>query len=338
MKSAPTAKSNRRQALSTLAAAAMATGALLSGGLAQAQAPYPNKPITIVVAYPAGGDTDVLARLFGEKLSAKLKQPVLVDNRSGAAGTIGTSYVAKAAPDGYTLLLAPNTVAIAPHVMKAGSGAHYDVLNDLTPIIQLGTQSLFIVATTASGVTSTKELVAGVKSGKIQSYASPGNGSPMHILGELFAYSAGVKITQIPYRGSVPAVADMVGGHVPMMYTTLGPVAQHIASGKLVPLAVADLQRSPFLPNVPTLEEQGFKGAEMGAWQALMGPKGMPADLVKLLNTYCNEILKMPDVISRMSAVATTPVGGEPAVLGKLVASDYARYDKVVKQFNIQAD
>ena len=320
-----------------LAAIAVSCG-LTFGAAAQAQTPYPTKPVTIVVAYPAGGDTDVLARLVADKLSTRLKQPVVVENRSGAAGTIGTAYVAKAAPDGHTLLLAPNTVAIAPLVLKAGSGAQYDPTSDLTPVIQLGTQSLFVVATAASGATNMKELVAGAKAGRIQSYASPGSGSPMHILGELFDKSAGVKIAQVPYRGSAPAVADMVGGHVPMMYTTLGPVAQHISSGKLVTLAVADPLRSPFMPQVPTLAEQGFKGAEVGAWQALMGPKGMSPELVKLLNTHVAEILKMPDVVSRMASIATTPTGGDAAALGKLVASDYARYAKVIKEFGIQAD
>ena len=321
-----------------LVAMAASIAAMLSVGSAVAQAAYPGKPITIVVAYPAGGDTDVLARLFGEKLSTRLGQPVVVENRTGAGGTIGSAYVAKAPADGYTLLLAPNTLAIAPHVMKASGGAHYDVLNDFSPIIQLGSQSLFVIATTASGVTSVKDLVANVKTGKIQSYASPGNGSPMHILAELFSKSAGVKIAQVPYRGSVPAVADMVGGHVPMMFGTLGPVAQHVATGRLVMLGVADPQRSPFLPNVPTLSEQGYKDAEVGAWQALMGPKGMPADVVKLLNHHSNEILKMPDVVARMAAIATAPVGGDSAKLGKLIASDYTRYGKIVKEFGIQVD
>jgi tripartite-type tricarboxylate transporter receptor subunit TctC len=202
----------------------------------------------------------------------------------------------------------------------------------------LASQSLFVIVTTASGVTNMKELVAAVKSGKIKSYASPGNGSPMHILAELFNKSAGVKIEQIPYRGSVPAVADMIGGQVPMMYGTLGPASQHIATGRLAVLAVADPQRSPFMPKVPTLIEQGFKDSDLGAWQALLGPKGMPADAVKLLNTHCNEILKMPDVAAKMNALSASPVGGDPDKLGKLVASDYVRYGKVVKEFGIQAD
>jgi tripartite-type tricarboxylate transporter receptor subunit TctC len=276
--------------------------------------------------------------MFAEKLSTRLGQPVLVDNRTGAAGTIGTSYVSKATPDGYTLLMAPNTVGITPHVLKDVATAQVDPANDLTPIVQIGSQALFVVATAASGASSVKELVAAVKAGKISSYASPGNGSPMHILGELFDRAAGVKIAQVPYRGSVPAVADMVGGHVPMMYTTLGPVAQHLNTGKLVNLAVASPQRSPFQPNVPTLAEQGLRNADVGAWQALMGPKGMPAELVRLLNQHCNEILKMPDIVSRMQGLAVVPVGGSAAQMAKLAGDDYARYAQLVKEFGIKAD
>ncbi|MDM0116927.1 tripartite tricarboxylate transporter substrate binding protein [Variovorax sp. J22R133] len=328
--------STTRRSLAALVACATLGGAAF---LSEAHAEgYPTKPITIVVAYPAGGDTDVLARVLAEKLSTRLGQPVVVDNRTGAAGTIGTAYVSKAKADGYTLLMAPNTIAITPHVLRGVTGANVDPTTDLTSIAQLGSQSLFVVATTTSGVSNVKQLVSKVKEGKITSYASPGNGSPMHILGELFDKSAGVKITQVPYRGSMPAVADMVGGQLPMMYTTLGPVAPHIKSGKLVPLAVADAKRSPFLPDVPTLAEQGYKGAEVGAWQALMGPKGMPAELVALLNQQVNEILKMPDVIARMENIALSPAGGDPAKLAKLVADDYVRYGKIVSEFGIKAD
>ncbi len=314
-----------------------AAGLISHNALAQSSA-FPSKPITFVVAYPAGGDNDVIARMFGEKLSARLGQPVIVENRTGAGGTIGTSHVAKSPADGYTLLFAPNTLVISPWVLKPGAGVPYDAINDLTPIIELGTQSLYVVATAATGATSLKDLVACIHAKQIQTYASPGNGSPMHILGELFAKSANISLTQVPYRGSVPAVADMVGGHVSMMYTTLGPVSQHIATGKLVALGVADQQRSPFLPKVPTLSEQGFKNAEMAAWQSVVGPKGMPVDLVKLLNGHFNEIMKMPDVQARLTSLAVVPVGGDPEKLARLIASDYARYAKLVKEFGIQAD
>ena len=326
-------KLSRRTAI----AAAITLAASLAAGHAMAQA-YPIKPVTIIVSYPAGGDTDALGRLFAEKLTTRLGQTVVVENRPGASGTIGNAFVAKSPPDGHTLLLTPNTISIATLVLKAGAGPTYDVLNDFTPIVQIGSQSLFLVVNTSTGITSVKDLVAGAKSGKIGTYASPGSGSPMHILGEMFNKSAGVKIAQVPYRGSAPAVNDMLGGHVPFMYTTLGPVSQHVASGKMAVLAVADPQRSPLLPNVPTLSELGYKDADVGAWQALMGPKGMPDSVVKTLNTHMNEIIKMPDVLARMTSIATIPVGGEGAALGRLNANDHNRYAKVIKEFNIQAD
>lgn len=330
-------KSARRKVIATLAAAT-ALVATATTGTAFAQGSYPSKPITIVVAYPAGGDVDVLARLFAEKLAPRLKQSVVVENRTGAAGTIGSAYVARANPDGYTLLLAPNTVAIAPLVLKAGTGASYDVQHDFTPVAQIGTQSLFVVVNKGTGITKVSDLVARAKAGKVETYATPGNGSPMHIMGELFNKSAGIKISQVPYRGLAPAIVDVIGGQVPVTYVTYGAVAQYVGNGSLVPLAVADLKRSPFAPNVPTLAELGYKDVEIGAWQALLGPKNMPADVVRMLNTHVNEILKMPDVVARMATIAVTPAGGEPATLSKLIAADTTRYTKIVKEFGIQAD
>ena len=325
----------RRHLLSILAALS-AAAALPGAALAQA---WPTaRPVTIVVSFPPGGDTDALARLFGEKLAARIGQQVIVDNRTGASGTIGNAYVAKAAPDGSTILFTPNTIAIATLVLKAGTGASYDLGNDFVPIIQMGSQSLFLVVNAATGIGSVKDLVAAAKSGKVQTYASPGSGSPMHILGELFNKSAGTRIQQVPYRGSGPAITDLVGGHVPMMWTTLGPVAPHVATGKLKVLAVADAKRSPLAPDVPTLAELGFRDAEVSAWQGFMAPKGTPAEIVKTLNGHFNEILKMPDVVQRMTQLALVPVGGEAAQFGKLAADDHKRYAGVVKEFGIQAD
>ena len=318
-------------------AAAMAAVGLVSTGGAFAQA-YPNKAINVIVSFPPGGDTDALARVFAEKLAGRVGQSVIVENKPGASGTIGNSFVAKAPADGYTLLFTPNTFSIAPLVLKAGSGAVYDPLNDFTPIILAGTQSLFVVTTAASGVTNLKDLVAAAKSGKVTTYGSPGSGSPMHILGSMVNKSADVKINQVPYRGSGPAVIDLIGGHIPMMYTTLGPVAQHIASGKVINIGVADPKRSPLAPNVPTLAEAGIKDADVGAWQGFMAPRGLPADIQRTLNAHFNEILKMPDVRERMNTLALIPAGGDPSELAKANIDHNSRFGKVIKEFNIQAD
>jgi tripartite-type tricarboxylate transporter receptor subunit TctC len=330
-------KSTRRLLIRAVwAAAALGTTTLAPNALAQA---WPTaKPVTVVVSYPPGGDTDALGRLFAEKLAARIGQQVVVENRSGASGTIGNSHVAKSPPDGYTLLFTPNTIAMATQVLRPGTGAPYDAVNDFTPIIQMGTQSLFLVVNTATGINTVADLTASAKSGKLTSYASPGSGSPMHVLGEMFNKGAGVKITQVPYRGSGPAIVDLVGGQVPMMWTTLGPVAQHIASGKLKNLAVADTKRSPLAPDVPTLAEAGLRDVEVGAWQGFMGPKGLPADVVRTLNGHFNEIIKMPDVAQRMTQLALVPAGGPPEVLGKVNAEHHARYGRVIKDLGILAD
>lgn len=324
----------RRTTLAALAAAvslaALATSAAAAG--------YPDKPVKIIVAYPAGGDTDVLARWIGEKLSARWGQPVVVENRSGAAGSIGSAYVARSAADGYTLLLAPNTLAIVPHVLKPGTGADYDARTDFTPIAEIGTQSLFLASSQQSGVKSVKDVVAGVKTGTLQSYASPGSGSPMHILAELFDKAAGTRINQIPYRGSAPAIVDLVGGQVPLMYTTLGPITSYVANGKLHLLAVADPQRSPFAPEVPTFAELGYKNVEVGAWQALLGPRGLPAEVVQKLNAAVNEIIRMPDIVSRAAVMGLTPTGGTPDALARRIAAEDTRYARIIKEFGIQAN
>ena len=323
--------SNRRLVL----AAALAAAASLCTAPAFAQA-WPSKPITIVVSYPAGGDTDAMARLYAEKLSQRLGQTVIVDNKPGASGIIGNAFVAKAPADGYTLLQTPSTISIAQLVVKTSPATSYDVLNDFTPIVQTATQPLFLVSGPGAAK-DLKELLATARS-KPLTYASPGSGSPMHILGELFNKAAGVKLSHVPYRGVAPAVNDVLGGHVPLTYITWGPVEPHVASGKVHPIAVADKQRSPLAPNVPTLAELGVKDVEVGAWQGLLAPKGLPPEIQRSLNAHMNEILKMPDVVAKMKVFGALPAGGEPARLAKTNADDHARFARIIKDLGIQAD
>lgn len=324
-------KQTRRQALTLALSLAAATGA----GPLWAES-YPSKPITIVVAYPAGGDTDALVRLYAEKLSTRIGQPVVIDNKPGASGVIGSSLVSKAPADGYTLLFAPSTFSIAQLVLKTGSGG-YDVLNGFTPIIQTGTLPLALVSSSASGIKSFKDLTAASKSQQL-TFASPGSGSPMHILGEMVNKATGLKLAHVPYKGVAPAINDVLGGHVPLTYITLGPVAPYLQGGKLNVLAVADKQRSPLAPNVPTFQELGVKDVEVTAWHGLFGPKGMPPEVVKTLNAHFNEIIKMPDVVARMATLGALPLGGTPATLAKTNASDFERFGRIIKELGIQAD
>lgn len=299
---------------------------------------YPSKPITIVVAYPAGGDTDALARLFAEKLSTRVGQPVLVDNKPGASGVIGSAYVSRAAPDGYTLLLAPSTFSIAQLVLKSNGASGYDVLKGFTPIVQTGSQPLFLVAGVASGLATVKDVVAAAKAPKSLSYASPGAGSPMHILGAMFARTTGANLLHVPYKGVAPAVNDVLGGHVPITFVTLGPVSPYFSGGKMLPLAVASHERSTLAPKVPTLQELGYKDIELTAWNGLWAPRQLPGSIAKTLNGHFNEILKMPEIVSRMELLGTTPVGGDAEVLARVNAADYTRFEKIIKELGIQAD
>ncbi|WP_307636399.1 Bug family tripartite tricarboxylate transporter substrate binding protein [Variovorax boronicumulans] len=296
-----------------------------------------DRPVTIVVAYPSGGDTDALARLLAEKLSVRLKQPVIVDNRPGASGVIGSSYVAKAPADGHVLLLAPSTFSIAQWVLKTGAGNGYDVLNGFTPVIELASVSLFLVAGEQAGLKSVAQAMAAAKV-RPMVYASPGAGSPMHILGEMLNRAAKVRIDHVPYKGVAPAVSDLVGGHVPLSYVTLGSVAPHVATGKIRVLAVADPQRSPLAPDVPTLRELGYRDVEMRAWYGLFAPKGTKAETVRALNAHLNEILRLPDVASRIATLGAVAVGGPAEVLGKTNAGDFERFGRIVQELGIRAE
>jgi tripartite-type tricarboxylate transporter receptor subunit TctC len=317
-------------------ATAVAALALIGSPAVFAQG-YPAKPITVVVAYPPGGDTDAIARLFAEKLSQRLKQTVIVDNKPGAGGVVGNSLVGRAPADGYTLLFTPNPFTTAPMVMKLAPAASYDVLGGFEPIAKTAIQPLVLVANPGVGIKSIPDMIAMAKSGKSLSYASPGAGSPMHILGEWLNASAGVKITHVPYRGVGPSVVDVVAGHVNTAWVTLGAVSQYTSNGRLIPLVVGDAQRSALAPNLPTLVELGYKDVVVGAWNGFFAPKGTPADVVKLLNGHLNEILKQQDVIDKLAVFGALPAGGPPDVLGKTNASEYDVMGKVIRDLGITA-
>ena len=323
----------RRRATTALL---MGAGLLAATVGAQAQQGWPARTITIVVAYPAGGDTDAMARIYAEKLGTLLKQPVVVDNRPGATGTLGASHVAKAPADGYTLLFAPSTFAIAPLVLKGG--VPMDVVKDFTPVTQVGASPLLLVASTQSGLKDVKALVAQAKGGKEVAYGSSGAGSPMHIVGEMFNKAAGIKMTHVPYKGIAPGLADLLGGHLQTVYATPGAAAAYLADKKIVPLAVTGPGRSPILPEVPSLVELGYKDVDVTAWWGLFGPKGLPADVVQKLEGAMREVIKMPDVVARLGTMAVTPEIADGATLGRTVAGDHARFGKVIQEFGIRAD
>lgn len=318
--------------------AALAGAALLAGaGPLQAQT-FPSKPITIVVPFPPGGGPDVAARLIGEKLSGRLGQPVVIDNKPGAGALIGAAFVAKATPDGHTLLLTPNTMAISPHVLAPGAGGGVDVYKDLMPVIAPAATPLILVANPSLGVKDLKGLVELAKKQPGLAYGSPGNGSPMHFAAEMLKKSAGIDLLHVPYKGVGPSITAALSGEVKLLFTGVGGALQHIRAGKLVPLAVVEKDRSELLPNVPTATEQGVSGVEVGAWYGVFTATGTPAATVQRLNQEINAIVHMPDVKEKLLNAGVEPLGGAPKVLADFMQSDNQRYGQLAKQLNIKAD
>lgn len=307
----------------------------LAGALGAPAFAQPARPITIVVGFPPGGEADVLARLYAQKLTGLLGRPVVVENRSGASGTIAATYVARAQPEGDTLLFAPNTFAIAPHVMRRNQP--YDPVADLTPIIMAGTNALILMASRQSGLRTLEDLVAAARAGRVASYGSPGSGSPMNILGELFNRAAGIQLAEVAYRGTAPLVTDLLAGVVPVGFVTPAVVSEHVRGGGIVPLAVSARERAALLPEVPTMIERGFD-VEVTAWYGLFGPRGMAAPLVASLNAQMNAVLQMPDVNERMNGLGIPRRGGDAASFAQVVRADSERYGRLVREFNISAE
>lgn len=315
-------------------AAAFATAFFSGAALAE---PYPSKPISIVVPFAAGAGTDLIARMLAEKLTPRIGQPVVVENRPGAAGNIGTSYVAKAAPTGYTLLFVPNSISFAHMVSKLGPNVAYDPLKDFTPVIAVGNVPVFLVTGSNGGFKTFKDVVTAGKSRKLE-YGSAGSGSILHIIGEVVNKETGANLLHVPYKGVSQAVADVLGGQIPFAYASLSTIKPFLASGKLVMLAVSSRSRTPLAPDVPTLSELGYKNVDLGSGYGIFGPKGLPADVVKRLNDQLNEILKMPDVIARMAVQGASPIGGTPDTLSKMNASDVEHFGRIIKAMGITAE
>ncbi|MDB5943592.1 MAG: hypothetical protein JWQ13_3158 [Ramlibacter sp.] len=322
----------RRRALA--AAALLAIGATALPAFAQA---WPDKPIRIVVGFAPGGFTDVLARLLGQKLTERLGQSVIVENKPGAAGTLGADYVAKAKPDGYTLLLAhSNSNSVAPSLYPK---LPYDVVKDFTPIIPVANTPLLLTVNDKVPAKDVKEFVALARSkpGALR-YASSGGGSAQHLAAERFQLATGTQMTHIPYKGSGQAIVDLLSGQVELNFESPPNVMTHAKAGKLRMLAVTSAKRSPILPDVPTLAEAGVKNAEMLQWFAVMGPARLPADITNRLNSEIAAILKQPDVQEKIASQGGEIMGGTPEQFARFVASDSAAYAKLVKEANIKLD
>jgi tripartite-type tricarboxylate transporter receptor subunit TctC len=303
---------------------------------AQAES-YPDKPIKLVVPFAPAGATDVLARIVGQKLSEIEMQPVIVDNRAGAGGNIGSDAVAKAARDGYTLLMgAVGTHAINVSLYKK---MPYDPVKDFVPVVLVATVPNVLVVPASLPVNSVKELIAYGKAnpGKLN-FGSSGNGTSIHLSGELFKSMTGVDMQHVPYKGSGPATVDLLSGQVQMMFDNLPSAMPNIKSGKLKALAVTSAKRSPSLPDVPTIAEAGVPGYEAPSWFGILVPKGTPPEIVAELNTDINKILAMPDTKKKFLEQGAEPAGGTPEQFAALINSEIPKWAKVVKASGAQID
>ena len=299
---------------------------------------YPSKPVTLVVPFPAGGGPDLTARILAEKLSVRWGQSVVVDNKPGAGGLIGANGVAKSAADGHQLLLTPNTLVISPHVLPKGAGGGIDVMKDLIPVIAPASTPMVLVANPDLGVKSVPELIALAKRTPGMAYASAGNGSPMHFAGEMFKKSSGVDLLHVPYRGTAPALTAVLSGEVKLLYVGLGGVLQQVKAGKLTALAVTEKTRTDILPVVPTATEQGVRNVVVNAWYGVFAPAATPAAVVTKINQDINDVLKMPDVRTRLIAAGIEVLGGPAQTLAEFMKEDDQRYGSIAREMNIKAD
>lgn len=295
---------------------------------------FAKTPLTILVGFPPGGDTDVLARLFASRLTTVMNRPVVVENKVGASGSIAARELLASPADGSVIMLVPSTFVTAPLV---NSNIKYSV-EDFTPIMQISGHGMVAVVNSNTGVKNIKELITANKEKKITSFGSPGMGTPMHILGEMFNKTAGTDITHIPYKGNADIVTNMLGNQLSFTWITLLPVIPHVNADKMTVIGIASPKRSPFYPNVPTLAEQGIKDVEVDSWLGFVGPKNISKEVLNDLNAKLNEVLKMPDVRERLQAMAMSPVGDSPEAFRDKLKRDTDKYSKVVKNLGIKID
>jgi tripartite-type tricarboxylate transporter receptor subunit TctC len=329
--------SPRRRRTLLLRAGALTLG-LGIAGLAFAQpATWPTRSISLVVPFPAGGTTDVLARALADKLSQSLGQPVIVESKPGAGATLGADYVAKAKPDGYTLLMGAVHHTIATSVYKK---LPYDFQKDLAPVTVVAmVPNVLVINAANTPAKNVAELVALAKAspGKL-AYGSNGNGTAQHLIGTQFQASTGTSLLHVPYKGSGPLTTDLLGGQVAMSFDTITPVLQHIKSGKLRALAVTTARRSSVLPEVPTLEEAGLKGFDIGTWFGVLAPAATPKDVVARLNAEMVKIIHSPDFAQRMQAIGAEPLGGTQEDMARQIREETAKFAKLVKEGGVAID
>ena len=308
--------------------------ALFVPAAAVAQA-YPDKPIRMLVGFSPGGFTDVLARLLAQRLHERLGQPVVVENKPGAAGTIAADQVAKSKPDGYTLLMGhSNSNSIAPALDPK---LPYDIIKDFTPIVLVASTPFTLSVHPSVQATDVKSFIAWAKTHPLR-FASSGNGSGQHLAAEQFMLSTGVKMTHIPYKGSGQAITDLLSGQVELNFESPPNVLQHYKAGKLKILGITSARRSDLIPEVPTIAEQGLPGYEIIQWFPVLGPPGMPKPIVDKLNAEINAIMKTPEFAEKVQSQGGTVHGGSAQSLAEYIRTDSAKWDELIKSANIKIE
>jgi len=315
---------------------ALTLGASLAAPAAVAQ-PYPTKPVRLIVPFPPGGGNDILARAVGQRLSERLGQQVVVDNRGGAGGLVGATLAATALPDGYTLFLASlGNLAVNPALHEKPP---YDPIKDFAPITLLATSSFIIVVTNSLPATSIKEFVALAKAkpGSLN-YGSAGAGSSLHLTAEIFKQATGTNIVHVPYKGTAPAITELIAGQVQVMFSTMPPALSQVRAGKLRGLGVTTAKRSAAAPDLPTVAEAGFAGFDVANWQGMVGPAKLPRTLVDKLNADLNAVLKTQQMVDTLAAQGLEAAGGTPEQFAALIKTEVAKYASVIKAAGIKAE
>jgi tripartite-type tricarboxylate transporter receptor subunit TctC len=318
-----------RQLACAIAASAISFSALAQG--------WPSSTVTVVVPWPPGGPSDIAARPLSKGLTQALGQPFVIDNRAGGGGNIGTAAVTRAKPDGSTLLITSSApIVINPSLYRNMS---FDPLKDLAPVTNLLRVPLVLVAHPSVPAKNLKELMAYIQSKKGSiSYGSSGNGTPQHLTGELFSSVSKLEMTHVPYKGSAPAISDLLGGHIPMMFDSTIAIMPHIKSGKVKAIAISGAKRSPLLPDVPTFAEAGLPQIESYAWYGMFAPAKTPKDVVAKINAEAIKVMKGPEFQKVLHDTGSDFVGDTPENFGKFVAAEHARWGKVVKQSGATVD
>jgi len=310
--------------------------ALASPLVALADATYPDKPLKFVVPYPPGGGTDVVARIVQQRLQAALGQPIVIENKGGAGGSLGTDIVAKSAPDGYTVLFTLSSHTINPAIFPK---LPFDTIKDFEPVGLVASLPQLLASNMAVPVRSVADVVAQAKAAPDKfSFASVGNGSPGHLAGELMVLRTGAPMAHIPYRGGGPAVTDVIGGQVPLLWVSIPAAAAQVKAGKLRALAVSTTKRSPAFPDVPTMQEAGVADFEVDSWYAMLVPAKTPRPIIDRLNKALNTVLAEPAIRAQLIDQGADAVGGTPEALAKVIAAEVPKWIKLAKDANIKAD